>query len=103
MMTFIEDKQEKIHLSKDYFYESFSYFSKLQQKRIFLNRSVKSYVLLPSNSKRDMEFDILLMQQKRRVAASLKKIETVLRDFDIDWNTLSKRLQLKLIRFKTDM
>jgi len=39
------------------------------------------------------------MQQKRRVAASLKEIETILRDFDLEWNTLSKQLQLKLIRF----
>ena len=47
---------------------------KFQQKRIFLNRCVKQNVLLRSQLKKGVDYDLLLTQQARNISNSLKEL-----------------------------
>ena len=49
---------------------------KLHQKRVFLERRVKENVLLRSNQKQGVDYDLLIIQQKRRISNSIKEINT---------------------------
>ena len=62
----------------------------LQQKRIFLLRCDKSNVLLPSNHQQRIDFDLLLIQQSRRIATSIKDIDAKISSLHLDWINLTR-------------
>ena len=47
----------------------------LPQKNIFLKKCIHLNILLPSNDKKSFDFDLLLIQQKRKLSKQLKDIE----------------------------
>ena len=79
---------------------------KLQQKRIFLERCEKQKVLLRSNQKSGIDYDLLLIQQSRRIAQSIKEIDRFVTKNRNLKNTLTKtqKNQMKAVesRHKTD-
>ena len=78
----------------------------LQQKRIFLERCEKQKVLLQSNQKSDIDYDLLLIQQSRRIAQSIKEIDRFVTKNRNLKNTLTKtqKNQMKAVEsiYKTD-
>ena len=69
---------------------------KLHQKRIFLEQCVKENVLLRSNQKQGVDYDLLIIQQRRRISNSIKEIDTFIKQNEINWMSMNKIQKFKL-------
>ena len=63
----------------------------LQQKRVFLIRCQKSLIILPSNQYRNIDLDLILIQQSRRITNSLQKIDEEISSCPLKWYSLSQK------------
>ena len=73
---------------------------KFQQKRIFLRRCVEQNVLLPSNQRKGVDYDLLLTQQARRIKLSLNEIELTIKKYKDVWKKLSYEEKERLNQIK---
>nr|CAB3263301.1 uncharacterized protein LOC108950347 [Phallusia mammillata] len=69
----------------------------------FLRKCLKANVLLPSNHKNGIDFDLLLIQQSRRIGAQLKKSAVVLRNAKSMWDSMSPASSRTFTRLKSSM
>ena len=63
----------------------------LTQKYIFLKKCITLDIVLPSNRKKDIDFDLLLIQQKRKLHNQFKGIETKTKNNNYHFNQLSNK------------
>ena len=95
----IDSKGRIPHISKDedkMQFKNYCKVVKLHQKRIFLERCVKENVLLRSNQKQCVDYDLLIIQQKRLISNSIKEIDTFVKYNKINWMSINKIQKIKL-------
>ena len=63
----------------------------LTQKYIFLKKCITLDILLPSNRKKGIDFDLLLIQQKRKLHNQLKEIEAKTKNNNYLFNQLTNK------------
>ena len=56
----------------------------------------KKNVLLRSNQKQGVDYDLLIIQQKRRISNSIKEIDTFVKHNKINWMSINKIQKFKL-------
>ena len=75
----------------------------LTQKYIFLKKCITLDILLPSNRKKGIDFDLLLIQQKRKLHNQLKEIEAKTKNnnylFKLCYNLFTFGVTKKLVLF----
>ena len=63
----------------------------LTQKYTFLKKCIILDILLPSNRKKDIDFDLLLIQQKRKLHNQFKDLEAKTKNNNYHVNQLSNK------------
>ena len=66
------------HMSKET-----TYYIKLKELNVFLQRIIKTNVILQSNFKKGIDRDLLLIQQKRNLKTKLQKIQSEIRNYEL--------------------
>ena len=59
-----------------------AYYIKLKELNVFLQRIIKTNVILQSNFKKGIDRDLLLTQQKRNLKTKLQKIRSEIRNYE---------------------
>ena len=59
----------------------------------------KSLIILPSNQHRNIDLDLVLIQQSRRITNSLQKIDTEISSCPLKWYSLSQKSKIFLKNF----
>ena len=60
-----------------------TYYIKLKELNVFLQRIIKTNVILQSNFKKGIDRDLLLIQQKRNLKTKLQKIQSEIRNYEL--------------------
>ena len=86
---FINDMDARIAQHKSNF-SSFCQILKLQQRQIFLKRCEISKIILPSNHRKNMDRDILLLLQKRRITEDLNEMNKIIESSIFKWQVVPR-------------
>jgi len=80
-------------------FQNFAKFYSTNRKN-FLQRCLKTRVILPSNHRRNVDRDLLLIQQAQRIDTDLQKLHDIIQTSLYQWKLLSDSDLRQLKRFE---